>query len=210
LTVRDFKLYVIIDSKSANGRDLAGLAAEAVKGGADIIQLREKDAAAREIIGLGRAIKKAITVVSKDALFIINDRPDIAFACGADGVHIGQDDIPPDAARAVMGKDRILGISTHSLEQALAAREDGADYIGVGPVFSTPTKPGYKAVGLGLVSEVRKAVDTPFVAIGGISADNIDQVIDAGARRIAVVRAVCGANDVAYAAKVLKERLNNI
>jgi thiamine-phosphate pyrophosphorylase len=208
--VRDFKLYVIIDSRAAGGRSLVDVAAEAAKGGADIIQLREKDAAAREIVDLGRAVKKAVVAVSKDALFIINDRPDIALACGADGVHIGQDDIPPDAARAVIGKDKVLGISTHSLEQAFAARKSGADYIGVGPVFSTPTKPDYKAVGLGLVREVRKAVNIPFVAIGGISADNIGQVIDAGAQRIAVVRAVCGAGNIAAAAKALKERLDNI
>jgi thiamine-phosphate pyrophosphorylase len=206
--VRDFKLYVIIDSKAAKGHDLVYIAAEAVKGGANIIQLREKDMAAREIVDLGRAIRKAIA--GKDALFIVNDRPDIALAAGADGVHIGQDDIPPDAARAVIGKDKILGISTHSLGQALSAQKSGADYIGVGPVFSTPTKPDYEAVGLDLIREVQRAVSIPFVAIGGINGDNIAQVIGAGARRIAVVRAVCGAQDIRNAARILKERLDNI
>lgn len=208
--MRDFKLYVIIDSRAAGGRSLVDVATEAVKGGAEIIQLREKDMSARDIVDLGRAIRKAIAVVSKNALFIINDRPDIALAAGADGVHIGQDDIPPDAARAVIGKDKILGISSHSLEQALSAQKSGADYIGVGPVFITPTKPDYTAVGLDLIREVRKAINIPFVAIGGINGDNIGQVTDAGAQRIAVVRAVCGADDIRNAARILKERLDNI
>lgn len=206
--MKDFKLYVIIDSRAANGRSLTDVALEAAEGGADIIQLREKDMAAREVVDLGRAIRKAIA--GRDTLFIINDRPDIALAAGADGVHIGQDDIPPDFARAIIGKDKILGISTHSLAQALSAQKSGADYIGVGPVFSTPTKPDSEAVGLGLVREVRKAVNIPFVAIGGINADNIAQVIGAGAGRIAVVRAVCGAKDVRNAARILKEKLDNI
>ncbi|MDD5270913.1 MAG: thiamine phosphate synthase [Candidatus Omnitrophica bacterium] len=206
--MKDFKLYVIIDSKSANGRGLAEVASEAVEGGADIIQLREKDMPAREIVTLGRAIRKAMA--GTGALFIINDRPDIAAATGADGVHLGQDDLPPEEARAIIGRDKVIGVSTHSLEQALAAEKAGADYIGVGPVFATPTKPDYIPVGTGLVREVSKAVRIPFVAIGGIDAGNIGQVLDAGASRIAVVRAVCGASDVRNAAKSIKERLNNI
>lgn len=206
--MKDFRLYVIIDSKSANGRDPVAVASEAVEGGADVIQLREKDIPAREIMALGRAIRKAIA--GTGALFIINDRPDIAAASGADGVHLGQDDLPPEEARAILGKGKIIGISTHSLEQALAAEKAGADYVGVGPVFATPTKPDYVPVGTGLVREVSKTIKIPFVAIGGIDAGNIGQVLDAGARRIAVVRAVCGAGDVRNAAKSLKEILINI
>jgi len=205
--VRDFKLYVIIDGKTAKGRDLVTVTREAIAGGADVIQLREKELPAGRILELARAIRKAIR--TEEAVFLINDRPDIALAAGADGVHLGQDDIPPEAARAIMGRDKIIGVSTHCLEQARAAEEKGVDYIGVGPVFSTPTKPGYKSVGLELIRSVKDAVKLPFVAIGGIEGNNILQVIAAGAARVAVVRAVCGADDVQAAARTLKESLMN-
>ncbi len=205
--MRDFKLYVIIDGKTAKGRDLVTVTREAIAGGADVIQLREKELPAGRILELARAIRKAIR--TEEAVFLINDRPDIALAAGADGVHLGQDDIPPEAARAIMGRDKIIGVSTHCLEQARAAEEKGVDYIGVGPVFSTPTKPGYKSVGLELIRSVKDAVKLPFVAIGGIEGNNILQVIAAGAARVAVVRAVCGADDVQAAARTLKESLMN-
>lgn len=206
--MRDFRLYVIIDSKATKGRDLVYVAKEAVAGGADIIQLHEKETSAREIVEVGRAIRKAIGTES--AVFMMNDRPDIALAVEADGVHLGQDDIPVDAARAILGKGKIIGLSTHSLVQAEVAQKSGADYIGVGPVFSTPTKPDYKAVGIGLISEVKKISKIPFLAIGGIDETNLDDVITAGAQRIAVVRAVCGSEDIGQAARRLKERLINI
>jgi len=138
-------------------------------------------------------------------LFIVNDRLDIALAAGADGVHLGQDDLPPDAARAVAGRRLIIGVSPPSLEQALAAEEAGADYIGVGPVFPTATKPDYPAVGLELVRKVAERVRIPFVAIGGIDRTNAAAVVAAGARRLAVVRAVFGAPDIKEAAASLVE-----
>lgn len=211
MILRDFRLYVIIDKKAClrlKGRDLAYIAEEAVAGGADVIQLRDKESEARELVEAGRAIRKA---VGKDkAVFIVNDRPDIALAVGADGVHLGQDDLPVAYARSILGKDKIIGLSTHSLEQASGAQNSGADYIGVGPVFSTPTKPGYKAVGLGLIEKVKEMNGIPFVAIGGIDESNIDDVIAAGGLRVAVVRAVCGAEDVRSAAKRLKDKLYKI
>lgn len=206
--MRDFRLYVIIDKKAALGRDLVYIAGEAIAGGADVIQLRDKESEAREFVEAGRAMRKAVG--KEKTLFIINDRPDIALAVGADGVHLGQDDLPVDCARSILGKDKIIGLSTHSLEQASAAQDSGADYIGVGPVFSTPTKPGYKAVGLGLIRKVKEMDGIPFVAIGGISAANIGDVIAAGASRVAVVRAVCGAEDIRGAAKSLKDKLSKI
>ncbi len=205
--MRDFKLYVIIDTKTAKGRDLVMVAREAAAGGADVIQLREKELPAGRIVELARAIRKAIR--PEEAVFIVNDRPDIAVAADADGVHLGQDDLPPEAARAIMGKEKIIGVSTHCLEQARAAERRGADYIGVGPIFPTPTKPGYKSVGLELIRSVKDTVKLPFVAIGGIDCNNISQVIAAGAGRVAVVRAVCGADDVRTAARTLKESLMN-
>ena len=204
----DFKLYVIIDRKSSGGRDLAYLAQEAIEGGADMIQLRDKDSSASEILKVGRAIRDLTR--KKKIPFIINDRVDIAVAVGADGVHLGQDDLPIEAARSMMGSGKLIGLSTHSLPQALEAEKKGADYIGVGPIFSTPTKPDYRAVGIDLIREVRDKIKIPFVVIGGIDESNIDEVIAAGARRVAVVRAVCGAKDVRGASERLKERIKNI
>ena len=126
------------------------------------------------------------------------------------GVRAAAKDVPVIGARAILGRGKIIGLSTHSLEQAAAAQNSGADYIGVGPVFSTPTKPGYKAVGLDLIKEANKIKGLPFVAIGGIDESNIDEVIAAGASRIAVVRAVCGAEDIREAAKRLKDKLAKI
>lgn len=206
--MRDFRLYVIIDKKVAKGRDPAYIAAEAIAGGADVIQLRAKESTAREVVAAGRAIRKA---VGKDkAVFIVNDRPDIALAVDADGVHLGQDDMPVMAARSILGKDKVIGLSTHSLEQAVEAQNSGVDYIGLGPIFSTPTKPGYKAVGLELIKKVENISKVPFVVIGGIDESNIDDVIAAGGSRVAVVRAVCGAEDIRQAAKRLKDKLPSL
>ena len=209
--MRDFRLYVIIDKKTSlcrKGRDLVYVAREAIAGGADVIQLRDKGSSDREIVEAGRAIRKA---VGKDkAVFIVNDRPDIALAVGADGVHLGQDDIPVMAARSILGKDKIIGLSTHSLEQAAEAQNSGADYIGVGPIFSTPTKPDYKAVGLELIEKIKGINGIPFVAIGGIDESNIGDIIAAGGLRVAVVRAVCSAEDIRAAAKILKDKLTRI
>jgi thiamine-phosphate pyrophosphorylase len=204
----DFKLYVIIDRKSCGGRDPVCVAEEAIAGGADIIQLRDKDSTACEILEAGRAIRGLAK--KNKALFIINDRVDIALALDADGVHLGQDDLPIESARSMIGREKLIGLSTHSLSQALDAQKRGADYIGVGPIFSTPTKPDYKAVGIDSIREVRDNIKIPFVVIGGIDRSNIDEVIAAGAGRVAVVRAVCGAEDVRGAAKRLKERLKDI
>ncbi len=206
--MRDFRLYVIIDKQAVKGRDLVYAAKEAMDGGADVIQLRDKESDPADVVEAGRAMRKAI---GKDkALFIINDSPDIALAVDADGVHLGQEDMPAIGARSILGRSKIIGLSTHSAEQAAAAQNSGADYIGVGPVFATPTKPGYKAVGLDLIRKVNKIRGLPFVVIGGIDESNIDEVIAAGALRIAVVRAVCGADDIRAAAKILKDRLTKI
>lgn len=139
-------------------------------------------------------------------LFIVNDRVDIAMASGADGVHLGQSDIPLETARRLMGDDAIIGISVDNVEQAVAAEEGGADYVGVGAVFRTSTKPdAMQGVGLGAVFEVRQAVDIPVVAIGGINRGNIQDVIRAGADSAAVVSAVVAQNDVAAAAHELRD-----
>lgn len=205
--VRDFKLYVIVDRNAVGRRDLIYVAREAIAGGADVIQLRDKDATVEDLIKVGRALRKL--TYKSDVLFIVNDRTDIAKAVDADGVHLGQDDLPIKIARSILGRHKIIGLSTHSISQAEEAQRKGADYIGVGPIFATPTKPEYKAVGVDLIRKVKGKIKIPFVAIGGIDESNLGKVLTAGASRIAVVRAVCGAKNIRRAARNLKERLRN-
>ncbi|OGI21111.1 MAG: thiamine-phosphate diphosphorylase [Candidatus Melainabacteria bacterium RIFOXYA12_FULL_32_12] len=204
--LQDKKLYLVTDRNQFSSQDefLDAIAA-ALKGGVQIIQLREKCANAKEFIELGRKVKELCSLY--EALFIINDRVDIAHIIGADGVHLGQDDIDIDSARHLLGQDAIVGLSTHSPEQAQSAIQSGADYIGVGPVFTTPTKPGRKAVGLEYVEWASENTDIPWFAIGGINLDNVDEVLDAGALRIAVVRAIINADNPEKAASQFLEKL---
>ena len=190
--LEDKKLYLVTDrSKFSSIDEFLDAVASSLKGGVQIVQLREKTASAKEFVELGRKVKELCAIY--DALFIINDRVDVAHIVGADGVHLGQDDIDIDSARHILGKDAIVGISTHAPEQAEKAVASGADYIGVGPVFETPTKPGKKSVGLEYVEWASKNVSIPWFAIGGINTENLFEVIKAGASRIAVVRAIINA-----------------
>lgn len=200
-----WRLYVIIDPSVAAGRPLAGVAAQAIRGGADAIQLRDKQASARQLLDAARRLL-AVTRPAGIPL-IVNDRVDVALAAGADGVHLGQDDLPLAEARRILGPARLIGQSTHSLEQALTAERDGADYIGVGPIFPTPTKPSYGSVGTALIRLVAGRVRVPAVCIGGIDSRTIHEALAAGAGAIAVVRAVCGADDPEAAARRLTEAL---
>lgn len=193
------RLYLVCDPRS--DEFLHG----ALRGGVDIIQLRLKDAPEEEIL---RAARRFATACAEhDALFILNDRPDLVSLAGADGVHVGQDDSPVARARGLVGPDRLLGLSTHSPDQVEAANAAGVDYIGVGPVHATPTKPGRRAVGLELVRFATREARVPFFAIGGIAADNVGAVVEAGAERIAVVRALTDAPDVEGAARELRAAL---
>ena len=202
-TLERMRLYVITGDHG-DEVETARIVEAALDGGATVIQLRKKSMPMPEQYRLAVALR---TLTSEhEALLIINDHADLAIAADADGVHLGQDDLPPDAVRALPGFDgRLIGRSTHSLEQARAAIDEGADYIAVGPVFPTPTKEGRPAVGTGLVSRVAEIADRPFVAVGGIDHDNAPAVIEAGARAIAVVRAVYDAVDPAEAARRLHE-----
>ncbi|OGX41450.1 MAG: thiamine-phosphate diphosphorylase [Omnitrophica WOR_2 bacterium RIFCSPHIGHO2_02_FULL_68_15] len=199
------RLYVIVDAECCAGRDPVAVAEAAADGGADILQWRAKSWPADRRETVARALAAALA--PRPVLFIINDHVELALAVGADGVHLGQDDLPAAAARPLMGPDRLIGVSTHSLEQALAAQQAGADYIGVGPVFATPTKPDARAVGPELVRQVAGRIAIPFVAIGGIDQANLPLVLSSGATRVAVVRAVAGAPDVRRAAQALKRLL---
>jgi thiamine-phosphate pyrophosphorylase len=172
----------------------------ALRGGVDIVQLRMKDGDDGQIVNA--AIRVATICAEHDALFILNDRPDLVRDVGADGVHVGQDDTPVDEARRLVGVDRLLGLSTHSPQQIDAAA--GVDYIGVGPVEATPTKPGRPAVGFGLVRYAASHAAVPFFAIGGIGAHNAVLARDAGATRIAVVRALTESDDPEAMARGLR------
>ena len=197
------RLYVITGDRG-DELETAKIVEAALDGGATIIQLRKKSMAMVEQYRLAMALRTLTW--AHEALLIINDHADLAIAADADGVHLGQDDLPPDVVRALPGfEGRLIGRSTHSLGQAQLAVNEGADYIAVGPVYPTPTKEGRAAVGTALVSRVAGIVDRPFVAVGGIDHDNAAAVVEAGARAIAVVRAVYDAVDPAEAARRLHE-----
>lgn len=194
------RLYVVSDAGQAPAQVVATVAA-ACAGGADAVQLRRTGGDDLETLRLAERCREVTTAAA--ALFVVDDRLDVAMAVDADGVHLGQTDLPAAAARRLW-PGRLVGVSIHSLAQALAAEAAGADYLGVGPVWATPTKPGRTPVGLELVADVAAAVRIPWVAIGGIDAGNASRVLDAGARRIAVVRAVCAAPDPRAAAAALR------
>ncbi len=194
--LRSAHLYLVCDDRS--DEFLAG----ALTGGVDLVQLRMKDASDEEIVAAARRF--AAAAAEHGALFILNDRPNLVVATGADGVHVGQDDAPVADARAIVGPERIVGLSTHSPTQVDAAAGAGVDYFAVGPVHETPTKPGRPAVGLELVRYAAAHATVPFFAIGGISPANVHSVRAAGATRIAVVRALTEAPDVDHAARALR------
>jgi len=193
------RLYLICDAQSDAWLH------SALRGGVDIVQLRDKRADDDQLVLTGRRFARACA--EHAALFILNDRPDLVADTGADGVHIGQDDTPVAAARGIVGAQRLVGLSTHSPAQVEAAAAAGVDYIGVGPVHETPTKPGVAAVGLELVRHAASHATTPFFAIGGIDADNLPTVRAAGARGVAVVRALTRAADPEQAARALRALL---
>ena len=197
------RLYVVTEAAHDASRVLDVVRA-VCDGGADVVQLRRKG---EEGLAWLRLAERCRTVTAAaGVLFVVNDRLDVAMACGADGVHLGQDDLPLAAARALWPAG-LVGRSTHSPAQALEAQEAGADYIGVGPVFVTPTKPGRPAVGVECVREAAASVHIPWFAIGGIDATTLPSVLEAGARRVAVVRAACSATDVAAAVGALRRAL---
>lgn len=199
--LRRARLYVVTGVR----RDLAEFLEEILSAGVDIVQLREKEAEAGDLIRWGQTFRRAAD--RHGALFILNDRPDVALALGADGVHLGQDDLPPATARAILGPDAIIGMSTHAPAQWDNAPSQ-ADYLCAGPVWETPTKPGRPAAGLDYIRHAAKSGEgRPWFAIGGIDGGNLPQVIDAGASRIGVVRAVTEAADTATAVSSLVQRL---
>lgn len=203
--MREFRLYAITDRACSKSKDLKEIVESLAKGGADVIQVREKLLSTRALIKIGFELKKIAKKFG--SLLIVNDRTDVAYAIGADGVHLGQEDLPIEFARKFLGRKRLIGISTHSLSQAFLAQDSGADYIGLGPIFATPTKPEYKPIGLKPINRASWHLKIPFVAIGGINSENLEEVIKAGASRVAVVRALMEPDDICDATRLFKERL---
>src|ERR1035437_287258 len=200
------RLYVV--SGDAPPEIQANVLRDALDGGADVVQLRNKVAAPGDLLEAARLV--AAHARAREALFVVNDHLALAIEVGADGVHLGQDDLAVEAARSEAARSRwsgLVGRSTHSLDQALEAQRQGADYLGVGPVYATPTKPGRSAVGRELLEEVSGVISIPWFAIGGIDSSNLDDVLAAGAARVAVVRAVCEAPEPAAGARALLARL---
>ena len=195
--LNDARLYLVCDRRPQ------GFLREALRGGVDIVQLRIKHAPDQDILEAAREL--APLCAEHGALFILNDRPDLVEAAAADGVHVGQDDTTVRTARELVGPERLVGLSTHSPEQIGAAR--GADYIGVGPVHETPTKPGRPAVGLELLRYAAGHASVPCFAIGGIDPDNVGAARSAGASRVAVVRALTGAADPELTARELRRAI---
>jgi thiamine-phosphate pyrophosphorylase len=194
------RLYLVCDARSLDWLRAA------LRGGVDLVQLRDKSLDDDGLVAAARAFRTAAS--ESGALFVLNDRPDLVEACAADGVHVGQEDAAPAAARAMVGPDRIVGRSTHAPAQADAAQADpDVDYLAVGPVYATPTKPGRPAAGLEYVSYAAGTVTKPWFAIGGLDAGNVHEVLDRGAQRIVVVRAITEAADPEAAARALEERL---
>jgi thiamine-phosphate pyrophosphorylase len=197
-------LYVITDETTGGGRSHAAIARGAVLGGADIIQLRDKSRSCAELITVGMEI--AAVTRNTGIVFMVNDRLDVAMACGADGVHLGQDDMRVSTARQLAPPGFIIGVSVGTVEEAVEAEREGADYVALSPTFSTVSKddagPG---LGLDRLREIRRAVSLPIVAIGGISRQNARDVIAAGADGIAVISAVVSSPDMTAAARELKD-----
>jgi thiamine-phosphate pyrophosphorylase len=190
----DWSLYLVTDRELSLGRSLEEIVSAAVSGGVSVVQLREKSISTRDFISLAKRIKAIIK--DKNIPLIINDRVDVALACEADGVHLGQEDMPVDIARKVLGKESIIGLSVENMEQVKAAEKLAVDYLGVSPIFKTPTKTDTKGEwGLDGLRQIRQFSRHPLIAIGGINSANVQEVVRAGAHGIAVVSAICSAKD---------------
>ena len=198
-------LYVILDREVARGRDLGWLLEAVLAGGGRLVQLRDKRTPMSELYPVAHGLSERCRQAG--ALFIVNDRADLALALGTGGLHVGQDDLPAAAARRLLSPGMILGVSTHDPRQAHHALADGADYVAVGSIFPTGTKAGFHLVGPDLIRTIRPAIPVPLVGIGGITLDNVEQVIAAGADAVAVVSAICGAPDPAEATRRFLDRI---
>ena len=205
--LRDWGLYLVTDRGLARGRSIAWVVEAAVRGGVTAVQLREKSCSTRDFVRLGRELKSLLA--AHQVPLIVNDRVDLALEIGADGVHIGQHDMDPRRARSLLGPDAIIGLSIETIEQARAAASLDVDYLGVGPVFATATKTdAAPPLGLAALAQIRAITRHAIVAIGGIGQENARQTIDSGADGVAVVSAICAADDPERAARELRQAID--
>jgi thiamine-phosphate pyrophosphorylase len=203
------RLYLVCDAggRAPGHRELAEVLPAAIAGGVEIVQLREKEMPDEELVVVANAARALCE--RSGALLIVNDRPLVAVEAGADGVHVGQDDMAVSEVRALVGPDMLIGLSTHAPNEIDAVDPGLVDYIGVGPVHATPTKPGRAGVGVELVRYAAAHAPVPFFAIGGLDAQNASEVLDAGASRVCVLRAISCAEDPEHAARELRELLTS-
>jgi thiamine-phosphate pyrophosphorylase len=199
------RLYVLISSSIAT-KSVKETAKLVIDGGADAIQLREKTISNRDFISLAGEVREIAT--RSGTLLIINDRVHVARKINADGVHLGQQDMSVLEARDIIGNEKIIGVSTHSIIQARQAQKDGADYIAIGPIYPTRTKDYEPSIGIEIIQEISGAVNIPFIAIGAITLENLDEVLKAGAPGVAVCSAIIGSKDIYSSTKQYKEKLN--
>ena len=197
-----------MDLSYVNTTDAACITEAMIEGGVDLIQLRGKQRSIDELVDLAAQLHKVTSRFSTP--LIVNDHAEIAAKVPVEGVHVGQDDDSIDIARKKTGRNLFIGKSTHNFEQAVAAQHEGADYIGFGPIFATPTKPDYQPIGLKQIESVHRAVALPIFCIGGIKIDNLEQVIAAGARRVAIVSGLLKAPDIAEYARAAQRLLSSI
>jgi thiamine-phosphate pyrophosphorylase len=200
------RLYGILDLSYAESSEAEEIAGQMIGGGVDLIQLRAKACPSAEIAKIAAALHD--TTLRRGVPLVINDHPEIARIVPAEGVHVGQDDLPIASVREIAGPNCVVGKSTHSVDQAIRAFYEGADYIGFGPVFATPTKPDYPPVGLEEIRKVHDAVHIPIFCIGGIKLDNLPEVIEAGARRVVMVSGLLQAKDIVAYGRAAKELLS--
>lgn len=205
----DFRLYVITDRKKTKGRPLEDVIKDAIEGGATAFQLREKDISSRELFRLSEKLRSLTE--KNNCKLIINERGDIVHSVDADGLHLPQNGLPVGVARKIIGKERLLGVSTHSLKEAMHAEEEGADFLTFGPLFYTPSKARYgPPVGLKSLEEVSKKIKIPLFGLGGIKSEMIRDVLNAGAYGIALISAVISAEDVKAATRQLLQEIKNV
>ncbi|MCQ2964413.1 MAG: thiamine phosphate synthase [archaeon] len=204
----DYSLYLVTDRKDRTEQEFLNIIEESIKGGVTLIQLREKTASTQEFYNIARKVKE---ITKKyNVPLIINDRIDIALAIDADGVHVGQEDMPTQIARKLIGPNKILGVSAHILEEAKKAKEDGADYLGVGAIFTTSTKNDANDVSIETLKNITKSINIPTVAIGGINLDNAHQLKNTKIAGFSVVSAIMNANNPKVASQKLKEIYKNL
>lgn len=205
--LKNSRLYLILDNPACGFKNLKKILVKAIEGGVDIIQLRDKKSPAKSLIRSALILKK---IARKHHIpFIINDRLDVAIAVDADGIHLGQDDMPVRLARKLLGNDKIIGLSTHSIKEIKAAQKEPIDYLGFGPVFKTATKPALKPKGIGMLENALKVSKLPIFAIGGIEEKTLSVIISRNIpiTRAAACRPICLAHDPKTAARKLKNRL---